>query len=835
MSIENNINMDEAKCKGIIQQGPRKGMQCLQDKSPNGYCVYHQRNYEHERLTNLGKKLCNGFYRGCNNELSTEDLNNQLKNCSVCRIKKSGKEFPCSFKGCSAKIKVESDKYCNKHVRELLRDNEKEKNIQYCDISRGCFNILDNDIKCTECRNKERQKAASELLSLRKIHGIELPERKEKDELFEKQESIVSEIKEVWRTVQRNAMYGKRLFTLTQEEFESIVTQPCYYCGFYSNYKFIGIDRIDNNKGYIYDNCIPSCKMCNMMKHTDHPNAFLDKVSLICTYRQVPTSIRNPSEVLWANYLTHGKSNSYNEYKYVAEKKRNIQFLLSMMQYDKLINGECYLCGINPMNGHNNGVDRVDNTGNYTFDNCRSCCNHCNKMKRDYSYDDFIRKCIQIKTHSCDRTKFANIPCTDYKVQQLHNEYYTADDILKFIRENRITQFLVWCEEKDKTSQFMSAIKDIALHLDDDSLNKIKRELEKERARKYSLQSSSEKTHLHSATIYCWLTTGKEVDFVNWYASSFEPTALFDAKFKELMNELPSMSKEDGIQACKKFMHGEKSRRSSQHGRDNKKRDITKYSPKKESLQTVIPVKQVQPVIQIQEKNVIIRKITIANKLQHKETPQNILVPVDKTIEEIKVKQDVEYQNTVSQATEKKNNSDTSLPKQWKCIDIYKYITAGKENDYYTYLKESNDIDVVTDFESQWNTLLQNVKNKSFADAEESIRTFVLWLRNIRHNQICAVKSAKKSLEKEDREYYRTDGVLIILKNNTLEELGKFKNHTETYAGDNSENPAWIKRWNGFLEDVAKQPTDEMKRKIISNFLSAQRKKKNDRVHKNTK
>ena len=76
---------------------------------------------------------------------------------------------------------------------------------------------------------------------------------------------------------------------------------------------------------------------------------------------------------------------------------------------------------------------------------------------------------------------------------------------------------------------------------------------------------------------------------------------------------------------------------------------------------------------------------------------------------------------------------------------------------------------------------------------------------------------------------YRADGILILFKTKNTDEITKFKAYTESYAGDNPTDPKWIKRWTEFTAAVEKEPTDESKKKLISKFLSAQRKKKMDR------
>jgi len=71
-------------------------------------------------------------------------------------------------------------------------------------------------------------------------------------------------------------------FLLTDDEFFSITDSNCYYCGVqplnvmkpshYDNrdperwYVYNGVDRVDNSKGYVKENCVPCCSLCNMAK-----------------------------------------------------------------------------------------------------------------------------------------------------------------------------------------------------------------------------------------------------------------------------------------------------------------------------------------------------------------------------------------------------------------------------------------------------------------------------------------------------------------------------------------------------------------------------------------
>jgi len=69
----------------------------------------------------------------------------------------------------------------------------------------------------------------------------------------------------------RRAKHG---FGLTFNEFMEFWQLPCWYCG--RSIETIGIDRIDNAKGYCKENCVPCCVVCNRMKSSHTKEEFLD-------------------------------------------------------------------------------------------------------------------------------------------------------------------------------------------------------------------------------------------------------------------------------------------------------------------------------------------------------------------------------------------------------------------------------------------------------------------------------------------------------------------------------------------------------------------------------
>ena len=67
-------------------------------------------------------------------------------------------------------------------------------------------------------------------------------------------------------------------FKISVAEFEDIVSEPCHYCG--DNGK-VGIDRKDNTLGYLLNNCLPCCAICNRAKRDLPYDVFLNHIAKI--------------------------------------------------------------------------------------------------------------------------------------------------------------------------------------------------------------------------------------------------------------------------------------------------------------------------------------------------------------------------------------------------------------------------------------------------------------------------------------------------------------------------------------------------------------------------
>jgi hypothetical protein len=87
-----------------------------------------------------------------------------------------------------------------------------------------------------------------------------------------------------------------RTFELTKEEFMSLTKQNCTYCGcppsttwiarYGDEYIYNGVDRVNNEAGYVTSNVAPCCKNCNLAKGALSVEEFLTHAKRIATHQQ---------------------------------------------------------------------------------------------------------------------------------------------------------------------------------------------------------------------------------------------------------------------------------------------------------------------------------------------------------------------------------------------------------------------------------------------------------------------------------------------------------------------------------------------------------------------
>ena len=433
-------------CKAIIQEGPRKGKQCtftLKELDTDGYCGRHLRNKIYDDGILEGHRWCRFFFRGCNSQL--DGIPEKVLSCDTCVGKKRGNKQKCQHSGCTDNAK-DNEIFCGRHERDKYRLEEQLLGIRYCDIARGCFTICEDGLlSCEECltkeqvRDKKRHQTNIQLNSALVVIaattkricskcGDEFEQFKTKrntestkcEKCFETQNKVEktrmgrirNQKQEMFNNLERyykeyitNAAKRYLDISITFDEFSELVQQKCYYCDYHKKGETNGIDRINNDIGYILSNCVPCCETCNYMKAFYHPQFFVEKCKIISKQRTVSQEFYEK----WNIYYSRSICKSYMSYKHLTETVRNIPFNLTQNEWNKIIRQPCYLCGFQSSKGI--GIDRVDNTiREYTLDNCKPCCGSCNSMKADSTLIDFIKHTLTIANKWIDTIELEIIP-----------------------------------------------------------------------------------------------------------------------------------------------------------------------------------------------------------------------------------------------------------------------------------------------------------------------------------------------------------------------------------------------------------------------------------------
>ena len=416
---------DACRTRGGANREKNKGehVKCAKDgcsfkQSENKYCGKHQLCLFLDETKDAGLKACMNAMRGCRSQL---DASYKFTRCQECLKKdrekdhvKRGvvipgkqctvccKDYPpemfegargttLTCKNCRDANKRADEKRDAEHVNELARKNAQkperkavkaawnEKN--YESVALYCLNhrqkMIENDLDGYHAHNAEMMKAWRD---------------KNPEKVLAANKKRCENIEYAYGNYKRTAELKQLDFELSEEEFNELVKTECSYCGIMQEKGFNGIDRLDSTVGYIASNCVSCCAMCNYMKGCLDKNIFLQRVEHIMTYNKFVEGRLFPDAFM--DYSTN-----YPAYVKSAQSK-SLQFELEEFEYDVISSQECYVCGKKNTTTHFNGLDRIDSNKGYNESNVHPCCANCNYMKNNYTYKDFMDKCIMIYNHN---------------------------------------------------------------------------------------------------------------------------------------------------------------------------------------------------------------------------------------------------------------------------------------------------------------------------------------------------------------------------------------------------------------------------------------------------
>jgi len=394
----------------------------------NKYCGKHQLCLLEDEVKLESKKLCFNYIRGCREKL---DINYKFSKCGECleydREKDRKRRGNTKENNSGVDVTNTETKYCTTCCKELSMDN----------FVGALSTITKTCIKCRESnkiqdakRDKEHRneiarkneakpenkavKAKWKEDNYEKVAKIWMDSRERQienigtEEYLKKQAEnaknwrennpdkmvVANEYKKNSRQLQYN-VYSKNAelknleFSINYDDYVIIVEKKCYYCGTLQERGFNGIDRKDQTKGYVVENCVSCCKLCNYMKGSTSDEVFIKRAEHILTFQNKISGNLYPECFASHNVL------SYSRYKNRALKKQ-LDFEMTPWDYDNIINKDCYLCGKRNDNSHKNGIDRIDNNKGYLLDNVKPCCGECNYMKKNYELGDIINKFMLI-------------------------------------------------------------------------------------------------------------------------------------------------------------------------------------------------------------------------------------------------------------------------------------------------------------------------------------------------------------------------------------------------------------------------------------------------------
>lgn len=180
---------------------------------------------------------------------------------------------------------------------------------------------------------------------------------------------------------------------LTLEQYESLLRDPCGYCGLHDNNCLTGpgLDRKDNDGHYTFKNSIRCCFLCNQAKsdfftYSEMKGFLGPAINDALTSRSVPGVVPQilsdddlPDYQRFQDSVKAAK-NRFNSLRWNATKRGIEPFDIDINFYLELAAKECYYCGLKALH---RSADRSDNSVGYTHGNCVPCCQPCNVAKSD--------------------------------------------------------------------------------------------------------------------------------------------------------------------------------------------------------------------------------------------------------------------------------------------------------------------------------------------------------------------------------------------------------------------------------------------------------------------
>lgn len=182
------------------------------------------------------------------------------------------------------------------------------------------------------------------------------------------------------------------LWKLTYEEFSKFWNNNCLYCN--EIISTIGLDRVNNEQGYIMGNVVPCCKICNFSKGNLSIAEWNFYIDCLTYFKESD----NYTIIIYNKRIDSIKT-QYGNYKRSA-LRRGLHFEISLEKFSCFSYVPCKFCGVI---SNTVGIDRINNNLGYLMHNLVSCCKNCNRSKNNLNINQWI--CWQNKLVSNAKKK----------------------------------------------------------------------------------------------------------------------------------------------------------------------------------------------------------------------------------------------------------------------------------------------------------------------------------------------------------------------------------------------------------------------------------------------
>lgn len=184
-------------------------------------------------------------------------------------------------------------------------------------------------------------------------------------------------------TLKRGAKQNKTPYS---EEFANdimfdMMVRGCFYCGDIAT----TIDRIDSKLIHTPENCVGSCKGCNISKGAADPATFIRKA-----YYRIREIYIDDNTDIWFYHKTKPSMWHYER----AARKKGVPFNLTREDFDALIRGVCEYCNRTPTTWF--GIDRIIPLSGYVIGNSVPCCFDCNVDKYEDDVETMTKRNVRI-------------------------------------------------------------------------------------------------------------------------------------------------------------------------------------------------------------------------------------------------------------------------------------------------------------------------------------------------------------------------------------------------------------------------------------------------------